>query len=103
VSTVSKWVPTQDLMTLRRLGKTGEELGELVAVVNRCVIQGIDEVDPGTGKTNRLRLEEDIADVSAQLMCTVQAFDLDGLAINARMLRKIGYMNEWEAMFKEPA
>lgn len=96
----AKWIPTTDLLTLRRMGKTAEELGELSAVVARCIIQGIDEIDPQSGKTNRVRLTEEIADVYAQLDCTVHAFDLSLYEVESRRARKIGYMREWEAMFK---
>jgi hypothetical protein len=84
---------------LRRMGKLGEELGELQAVAARCIIQGIDEVDPASGKTNRQRLTEEIADVYAQLDCTRDALQLDNVQIGVRRQRKIGYMREWEAMF----
>lgn len=32
---LKKWTPTTDLMMLRRMGKLGEELGELQAVAAR--------------------------------------------------------------------
>lgn len=37
-SRVTKWVPTTDLMMLRRMGKTSEECSELIAVAARCII-----------------------------------------------------------------
>jgi NTP pyrophosphatase (non-canonical NTP hydrolase) len=94
-----KWTPTTDLLMLRRMGKTGEEAAELLAVTNRCIIQGIDEVDPGTGKVNRQRLEDEIADVQAQLGCTVMALGLDRIYIAQRTADKVRQMREWEAMF----
>jgi NTP pyrophosphatase (non-canonical NTP hydrolase) len=81
------------------MGKLGEELGELQAVASRCIIQGIDEVDPESGKINRRRLTEEIADVYAQLDCTITALNLDVVAIEERRERKCGYMREWESMF----
>lgn len=98
----SKWIPTTDLMMLRRMGKLGEELGELQSVTARCIIQGIDEVDPGSGKVNRQRLQEELADVQAQIGCTVQALQLDQDFMARRTARKIELMSEWEAMFSEP-
>jgi NTP pyrophosphatase (non-canonical NTP hydrolase) len=95
----SKWVPTTNLAMLRRMGKLGEELGELQAVAARCIIQGIDEIDPASGKTNRQRLTEELADVQAQIGCTVLALRLDQEAMAQRTARKVGYMREWEAMF----
>lgn len=97
---LSKWVPTTDLATLRRLGKLSEELGELQAVVARCIIQGIDETDPSSGRVNRLRLEDELADVQAQLHLTVGFFDLDARRIAGRCEDKMEQMQEWEDMFK---
>lgn len=101
--TVTKWVPTTDLMMLRRMGKLQEELSELGGVAARCIIQGIDEVDPGSGDVNRLRLEQEIADVYAQLDETVARLGLREAFIDARRGIKRGYMQEWEQMFAEPA
>lgn len=87
---------------LRRMGKLLEELLELGIVAVRCIIQGIDEVDPGSGKANRQRLKDELADVLAQCSVTCQyLFDNinDREYIMARQRQKIGYMAEWEAMF----
>jgi len=96
---LSKWIPTTDLLTLRRMGKLGEELGEAQSVAARVVIQGIDEVDPGSGKVNRQRLMDELADVQAQIGCTVLAFGLDQDYMARRTAEKIRQMHEWEAMF----
>lgn len=96
---LSKWTPTTDPLTLRRMGKLSEELGELQAVVARVVIQGIDETDPGTGKVNRQRLIDELADVQAQIGCTVLAFDLNQGYLQRRVADKMRQMQEWEAMF----
>ena len=99
---LTKWTPTTDLMMLRRMGKLGEELAELSNVASRCIIQGIDEVDPGSGVVNRLRLEREIADVIAQCEVTIEKLRLDDLMIAERILDKKGQMAEWEAMFDPP-
>lgn len=98
-SRVSKWVPTTDLMELRRFGKSLEELCELGAVMARCIIQGIDEVDPASGKVNRQRLEEETADVYAQLAENMDRFGLDAQTMGLREIKKRGYMQEWEKLF----
>jgi hypothetical protein len=98
---VSKWIPTTDLLILRRMGKLIEELSELSAVASRCVIQGIDETDPSSGIVNRLRLESEIADVYAQLDETVARLNLDVNFISARTRFKRTAMEHWEAFFKE--
>lgn len=97
---ITKWTPTTDLLTLRRAGKLAEELGELQAVAARVIIQGIDETDPGTGKTNRQRLMEELADVQAQIGCTVLAFDLDQDYMARRTADKMQQMAQWEAFFQ---
>lgn len=96
---MSKWVPTTDLMMLRRMGKLSEEMNELGTVTARCIIQGIDEIDPGTQKVNRQRLTEEIADVYAQLDETIARLGLDAASIEARRATKRRYMQEWESMF----
>lgn len=97
---LTKWTPTTDLMTLRRMGKIIEELNELSCVAARCIIQGIDERDPRTQELNRDRLTDEIADVIAQIGCTIAAFNLDTERIEARTAIKADQMAEWEAMFK---
>ena len=67
------WVSTLTPHQARRVGKTIEELGELLGVLGRLSIQNIDDIDPGTGKTNRQRLHEETADVLAQLFCNYGA------------------------------
>jgi NTP pyrophosphatase (non-canonical NTP hydrolase) len=99
---MNRWIPTNDPLVLRRFGKLSEELGELQAVAARCIIQGVDEVDPSTGKTNRQRLVDEIADVQAQIGCTVLAFDLNQTYIARRTAEKMHQMAEWEALSREP-
>jgi NTP pyrophosphatase (non-canonical NTP hydrolase) len=96
-----KWMVTQDPKSLRRLGKLSEELGELLAVIGRTVIQGIDGVDPATKQVNRLRLQNEMADVLAQLQLTAEHFDLDAKAASERVAAKLVLMAEWEAFFGE--
>ena len=95
------WYVETDAQRLRRFGKTLEELGELQAVVARCIIQGIDEVDPSSGKVNRKRLEEGIADVDAQLDLLMSAFDLDQQFIYTRSNDKVDQMHTWERLVEE--
>ncbi|WP_394789098.1 hypothetical protein [Rhodoferax sp.] len=99
--TMNKWMPTTNPLILRRMGKTGEEAGELLAVTNRVIIQGIDEIDPSSGKTNRQRLQEEIADVVAQCYCTINALSLDENFIRMRTVEKQRQMIEWEALYSE--
>lgn len=95
---VTKWIPTTDPMMLRRFGKLTEELGECMAVAGRCVCQGIDEIDPTTGLTNRRRLEKEIADVYTQLDLAVDMLSLDGSFIVLRRGEKREAMYRWEQL-----
>lgn len=95
---MSKWEVTTDQKLLRRLGKLLEELGEASAVAARIIIQGVDEVDPGSRKVNRERLMDELADVQAQIGCTVLYLDLDQDYMACRTARKIRNMAEWERL-----
>ena len=44
------WHPITDKVDLKYLGKLGEELNECGSAVSRCIIQGVDEREPVTGK-----------------------------------------------------
>lgn len=96
---MTKWFVEASKKAIRRFGKFGEELNELGAVTNRCIIQGINEIDPSSGKTNKRRLEEEIADVLAQINLSVPQFNLDLAFIQARTAEKERQMAEWEALF----
>lgn len=83
---------------LKVLGKLLEELGELVAAGSRCLIQGIDESEPVTNKINRKWLEDEIADVNANIVLVVTHFGLNLSSINERSARKIKRLSEWHHM-----
>jgi NTP pyrophosphatase (non-canonical NTP hydrolase) len=95
---LNPWLPMQSPVDLKHLGKLAEELGEGQAAVARCIIQGIDEREPVTGKLNREWLEEEIADVMANLTLVMQHFDLDVARIMERRHRKIEHLRAWHAM-----
>lgn len=96
---MNPWVPTTNLMELRRLGKTIEELGELTAVLGRSICQGLQGVDPASGNTNLYNIERETADVLTQLECNVSAFSLNSEFIVERSAKKHKQMAEWEALF----
>ena len=95
---MNPWYPITDPRILRILGKLGEELGECSAAAARCVIQGLDECEPTTGKVNRQWLEEELADVKANLLFAIEELGLDALHINRRADRKLANLVEWHAM-----
>lgn len=96
---IAKWMSESDPHKVRRLGKTLEELGELIAVLARCLIQGSEEIDPGTGRVNHDRLEDEMADVTAQMKLTAVSFQADTLLMDLRIEQKIREMREWEKHF----
>lgn len=98
---ITAWHVETDPLTKRRLGKALEELSELSNVLARCLIQGVDEVDPSSGEVNRDRMWKEIADVKTQLGFLVEHFNLNSDKIDKRILNKIGSMLEWERLLKE--
>ena len=91
----SLWIPMTDPGSIALMGKLGEELGELISVKDRCLIQGIDEAEPTTGKVNRVWLEEEIADVLAMIYHTIDRFGLNAIKISARQYNKYEYKKHW--------
>jgi NTP pyrophosphatase (non-canonical NTP hydrolase) len=92
------WTPITEPLELKLLGKLSEELGECVAAISRCVIQGVDECEPVTGKRNREWLEDEIADVTAGIALATEHFELDNERIFRRVKRKMEYLRKWHAM-----
>jgi hypothetical protein len=92
---LNPWRPITDAQQLRVLGKLGEELGEASAIVSRCIIQGVDEAEPVTGKLNRVALENELADVLATIRQTVQHYGLDEARMAERGERKRAHLEAW--------
>lgn len=95
---ISPWHPMTDPVDIKHLGKLAEEVNELGTALARCLIQGIDEAEPVTGKINRAWLEDEIADVLAGVELAIERFALNGDFINARKLRKISGLRRWHRM-----
>ena len=89
------WHPMTDAVDLKHLGKLAEECGELSSAIARCVIQGIDEREPVTGKVNREWLEDEIADVLASIELVGIRFKLDDDRILERTERKTAQLKQW--------
>lgn len=100
---VNPWRPMSAPIDLKHLGKLAEELGECGAAVARCLIQGIDEAEPVTGKVNREWLEDEIADVLANFELVGAHFGLDAERIVERAKSKIERLRAWHAMLSEAA
>ena len=89
------WHPMTNSVDLKHLGKLAEELGECISAVSRCVIQGIDEKQPVTGKPNKEWLEDEIADVYANLQLVINRFNLNTNSILHRMKKKEVHLKAW--------
>lgn len=97
---INLWKPEPDVITRQILGKLVEELGELTQAAARCLIQGIDEAEPVTGKVNRLHLREEIADVQAALQWLFDENDGLDPRFSARYERKLEGFRRWQAMLE---
>lgn len=95
---LNPWVPITDLVDLKHLGKLGEETGELSSAVARCIIQGLDGVNPDGGQVNREWLEDEMADVLANIKLNVEHFRLDARRIEARAELKMARLRTWHTM-----
>lgn len=91
------WHPISDSVDLKHLGKLGEECNELGSAVSRCIIQGVDEAEPVTGKINREWLEDEIADVEANIALVKQRFALNEQRMQARAEKKKAHLRAWHA------
>lgn len=92
------WHPMTDAVDLKHMGKLAEEACELGTAVARCIIQGIDEAEPVSGKVNRHWLEDEIADVLANIELVTKRFDLDRKRVSERAIRKMDHLRQWHAL-----
>jgi hypothetical protein len=91
----SLWIPERDPATLAAIGKLGEEACELGAALFRAAIQGIDGLDPETGRPNREKIADEIADVRALSRIGVARLGLDDAEIEERAARKVAFKEPW--------
>lgn len=89
------WQPITNAADIAHLGKLIEELNELSNVAARCLIQGLDGIDPKTTNTNVENLENEIADVLSLIENNTDYFELDRNRIQSRMKDKLEYTGAW--------
>lgn len=77
------------------LGKLAEEANELAGRCVRSMIQGLDEVDPGTGRTNLAHLEDEMADVYTMLQMANNFLPVNPWTITVRRQLKYNYKLPW--------
>lgn len=92
------WHPMDKPIDLKHLGKLIEELGECTQAASRCLIQGIDKTHPNTGKANKEWLEQELADVLANITLVCVHFNLDLTAIANREHDKMIMLEQWHVM-----
>lgn len=95
---ISPWQPEANTQVIKIIGKLGEELCENGASIFRCLIQGLAESEPVTGKPNLQWLQEEIADVKACLALVEahqELIPLDWSAIEDRAFRKFAGFQRW--------
>lgn len=95
---MNPWHPITDPLQLKLLGKLGEESGELTSAVLRCIIQGMNEKEPTTGKVNKKWLEQEIGDVLAGIEMVSAHYDLDHEFILERKHFKMQLLKQWHDM-----
>lgn len=91
----SPWQPEQDRLRLAVFGKSQEELGELVTIIGRCIIQGVEGKHPETGKPNKQAIAEEIGDVLSKIQNLINVLDLDSIAIASRADKKFRFLAGW--------
>ena len=89
------WIPMTDPVEIAVVGKLGEEANELGKICSRSLIQGIDGVDPSSGKINRVALANEIADVFANAQMAMRRFNLDSDYIMMRCNAKMDHLKGW--------
>ncbi|MEZ0261071.1 MAG: hypothetical protein ACAH80_08675 [Alphaproteobacteria bacterium] len=99
--TISPWMPEKNPITIATVGKLGEEAAELAQRCFRTLIQGLDEIDPDSGRTNRGELEREIADVLAciHVAYTNAMVDLDNNI--ERHDAKVTGFHRWHQMIRD--
>lgn len=97
---ITLWLPETRTVIHQALGKAAEESAELSKIAVRCIIQGLDAVDPVTGKPNRQSLADELADIEATTEWLFELLSLDVEAHNARATRKLEGFRRWQAMIE---
>lgn len=96
---ISPWLPETSPFRLATLGKLAEESSELAARAARCMIQGLDEIDPDTGRSNRTELSREIADVAACIEMVRETLSI--VPSEGRITQKSDGLRHWHAMIEK--
>lgn len=96
----SLWRAEPDEVKLLALGKLIEELNECGARAARCIIHGIESIDPDTKKVNSFELEKELADVDALFRLVLAKLDLNMDFICERSTVKYEHKRQWLDMVR---
>ena len=91
----SPWHPMTDPVDIKHMGKLGEEANKLGSIACRIIIQGMGEVNPDTGVINLTNLENEMADVEANIELVKIRFGLNRKRIEERKQKKIARLSNW--------
>ena len=99
---MNPWNPETNLVTLRVIGKMGEEHGEVGKLLGRITCQGFKEHDPVTHKSNALELLKEMADQEATFELALRYLDFCAMTpeearafMNERRDQKLLQFEEW--------
>lgn len=99
---LNPWRPIQNSCDLKHLGKLQEELNEQIEVLSkmgkvvaRCIIQGMEGVNPSDAKVNKQWLEEELADVIGNSDLVIERFGLNRAFIMDRAHDKKVRLRTW--------
>lgn len=98
---ISPWVPMSDPVDIAVTGKFIEEVCEAGARAARCLIQGMDELDPDKQVSNRLLMRDEVADIFASSNNLINHFKLDVGEIAKRSARKQKQKVKWFKFLKD--
>lgn len=96
---INPWMPEPHPVLHQALGKLAEEAAELAKIAARCVIQGLDETNPGTGEWNRRELCNELSDVFAVLQWLKTLVDVD--VYDDRIEAKVDGFLRWGGMIEK--
>lgn len=84
------------MMALNGLAKLVEEAGEVIQVAGKLMAYP-DKPHPDGGGDLKVRLEMELADLTAAIRFVVRTHDLDGVAMDIRTVRKLATFEAWHA------
>lgn len=97
---ITLWLPESRTVIHQALGKGAEEAAELGKILARCLIQGMDALDPKTGIHNLGALADELADMEAVIEWLFELLPLDVDTHNTRAGRKLEGFRRWQEMLE---